>query len=1041
MIERNRFTCRWAGGLLFLLAVCFLPALSNAQDQGFTGTVTDSLSGDPLPGVSVTIKGTSVAVSTDLDGKFELPAEQSTATLVVSFLGYLTKEAPAESGSPVNIAIAQDVASLDQVVVIGYGTQRAQDVTGSVSPIKMANLEGQVVTGVDQALSGQLAGVQVSSSNGIPGGGPQIKVRGIGAVGAGSQPLYVIDGFAIPSSSSQISNPMNSINPNDIESITVLKDASATAIYGSRGANGVVVINTKRGAAGKALVQVSASTGIQAIPRKGRPDLMNAQEFAQFRKEAIGDQIRFEENREPTLDDIPEAYRNPEQLGEGTNWFDEVTESAPVSEVNVSVSGGSETFRSYVSAGYLSQEGVMLNTGYERFSARANLNATISDKISLGASIAPTFSTKKGGARGEGRAEAFGIASPVAPARLPDGSLNPYIESPGTFGLPNPIMLLTEVTDNTKTTRLLMNVFGEYNILENLQFKTTFNVDWEQYAYEYFKPSHVGAENTPPPSIPSSIYRRGGYTNWLNENTLTYKYASDNGHSFTGLVGYTVQQQKTEVLGVGGANYPDNDIRPINGAATITNNGTDKNEWALISYLARVNYSYKDKYIATATIRSDGSSRFGPENRWGTFPSFAVAWRMSEENFMENANSISDLKLRASYGFSGNFNIGNYSYMSNIGTGDYVLNGTLVGGRLMSTLGNSFLGWEKMRELNIGVDLGLFNDRVYLTADFYKRNTEDLLLDVEIPESSGFGTVLENRGDVQNTGVELAINSQNIAKEDFSWSTNFNISFNKNKVLGLGRSNAPIYSGESSEGNPTNISVVGQPLAMLYGYMYDGIYQNWDEVNAGPAFPGAVPGNMRFVDIDGDGVINPRLDFTVIGDPYPDFTWGLTNTLNYRNFDLRIMAVGSVGAEMIHATNDYMGNLDGVFNVRKDIAERWRSEQDPGSGLVPTTNGSGRGRVMYRDVHSLTVEKTDYAWIKNFTLGYTLPNGIGGEKGISNARIYLNIQNALLITNFSGNPEGTNYLEKGGSGALVPGVDYSNYPIPRTFSLGVNLTF
>ncbi|HYH55954.1 MAG TPA: SusC/RagA family TonB-linked outer membrane protein, partial [Anseongella sp.] len=504
-----------------------------------------------------------------------------------------------------------------------------------------------------------------------------------------------------------------------------------------------------------------------------------------------------------------------------------------------------------------------------------------------------------------------------------------------------------------------------------------------------------------PPSIPNSVYRRGGYTNWLNENTLTYKYAGENGHSFTGLAGYTVQQQKTEVLGVNGNNYPDNDITPINGAATITNNGTDKNEWALISYLARANYSFKDKYIVTATIRSDGSSRFGPDNRWGTFPSFAAAWRLSEESFMKGWASVTDMKLRASYGFSGNFNIGNYSYMSNIGTSDYVLNGSLVGGRTMNSLGNPVLGWEKMRELNIGLDLGLFNDRVYLIADFYKRNTEDLLLNVEIPQSSGFGTVLENRGDVQNTGFELAVSSQNIAKPDFSWSTNFNISFNRNKVLALGRSNAPIYSGNSSEGNPTNISVVGQPLAMLYGYMYDGIYQNWEEVEAGPAFPGAVPGNMRFKDIDGDGVINPRLDFTVIGNPYPDFTWGLTNNLSYRNFDLRLLVVGSVGAEMIHATNDYNGNIDGVFNVRKDIADRWRSEDNPGSGLVPTTNGSGRGRVMYRDVHSLTVEKTDYAWVKNLTLGYTLPGGIGGENGVQNARIFLNVQNALLLTSFS----------------------------------------
>ncbi|MGN6510816.1 MAG: SusC/RagA family TonB-linked outer membrane protein, partial [Chitinophaga sp.] len=322
-------------------------------------------------------------------------------------------------------------------------------------------------------------------------------------------------------------------------------------------------------------------------------------------------------------------------------------------------------------------------------------------------------------------------------------------------------------------------------------------------------------------------------------------------------------------------------------------------------------------------------------------------------------------------------------------------------------------------------------------ADLYKRNTEDLLLQVEIPQSSGFGTVTENSGDLENKGLELGINSLNVKTQQFAWSTNFNIAFNRNKVLKLGRNNDPIYSGNSSEGNPTNFTMVGKPLAMLFGYVFDGIYQNQGEVEKGPAFPGAIPGNIRFKDINGDGQITPRQDFDIIGNPYPDFTWGITNMLNYGRFDLRVLVVGSMGADRLHATNDYNGNIDGVFNVRREVKDRWRSESQPGNGRIPTTNGSGRGRVMYRDVSSLTVEKNNYAWVKNITLGYSIP-----KKGfLSSARVYASVQNAILFTKYSGNPEVSNYIGKGGSGALVPGVDYSNYPVPRVFIIGTNLSF
>ncbi|MCL4638637.1 MAG: TonB-dependent receptor [Olivibacter sp.] len=1011
--------------------------LLQQQEHTVSGTVTDS-SGMPIPSVSVLIKGSTKGTSTNTDGVYQIKVNPGQA-LVFRAIGFQEKEMQVGEEARIDVVLDASFEGLEEVVVVGYGSQQRRDVTGSVAPISMENVRGQAISSPDQALTGQVSGVNVSTSNGTPGGGPRIQVRGIGAIGAGSEPLYVIDGFPIPSSSGQQSNPMSALNPQDIASMTVLKDASATAIYGSRGANGVIIITTKQGSSGKPNIQLSASTGLQEVPQTGRPDLMNGQEFAQWRKEAIMDKIRFEEGREPTLEDVPEIYRNPELIGEGTNWFDEVTRVAPMTDLNLSVSGGTEKIKTYISAGYFNQEGVMLNTGFDRFSLRTNVDANLSDRFKVGLNVSPSLTYTRGGVRGQGRDEGFDIASPIPSVYNPDGSYNAYIQSPGTFGVPNPVMVLNETTNKASRIKLLMNTYAEYSILKNLRFKTTFNVDYEDGNSEYFRPSILGNQNAAPPSVPSGRFIQSKYLNWLNENTLNYDLNTDNGHSLTALVGFSVQSQKNQSADFTGNQFPDDDIETLNAAARITG-GTDKSDWSLISYLARANYAYLDKYLVTATVRSDGSSRFGSNNRWGVFPSLALGWRISNENFLKDVPWLNELKVRASYGFTGNFNIGNYSYMSNIGTNDYVFNGTLASGRVMNTLGNPNLGWEKMRELNTGIDFVGFDNRLTFSVDYYHRNTQDLLLNVEIPESSGFSTVTENRGDVLNQGLELGINSVNIAKDHFSWSTNINVSFNRNKVLALGRSSDPIYSGTSSEGNPTNITKIGSPVGMLFGYVVEGIYQNEADLERYPSFPGAIPGNMRFKDVNGDGQITPVEDFDVIGNPYPDFTWGVTNTLKYKQFDFRVLVVGSVGAEMLRATNFYTGNIDGVFNVRKEIADRWRSPEQPGSGRVPTTNGTGRGRVMFRDTHSYSVEKTDYAWIRNITLGYTLPNGIGKNKFIQQVRLYGTVQNAFLFTGYSGNPEGTNYNRED-TGALVPGIDYSNYPVPRIFTLGANLSF
>ncbi|WPP50057.1 SusC/RagA family TonB-linked outer membrane protein [Catalinimonas niigatensis] len=1008
------------------------------------GSVTDAAGGDPLPGVNVLLKGTARGTVTNAEGKYHLEVGTKDSALVFSSVGYMTQEAAIGAQTILNIALPAGIQSLSEVVVVGYGTQRSEEVTGSVATINMQNVEDIPVAGLDQQLAGQVAGVQISTSNGIPGGGPQVQIRGVGAVGAGSQPLYVIDGFPLSSTSSERFNLMNDIPLEDIASVSILKDASATAIYGSRGANGVIIITTKRGQKEEPRIQMSAYSGLQAVTERGSPDLMNAREFAQFRKEAISDRIRYEEGREPDETDIPEVYRKPEQLGEGTNWFDEMTRIAPIQNIHLSVGGGGEKLSSYFSAGYFRQQGVVLATGYQRFSFRANIDAKLSERLKVGLNLAPTFSLRKravSGGLGRGE-EGFGeglVASPIPPVYHEDGSYNVMISSPGTFEYPNPVMVLKEVEDNTSRVRTLISTFAEYTILDHLTFKSTFNVDWQNEKQEYFHPSIVGYRFQTPPTVPTARYVSHTFLNWLNENTLTYQNKFGDGHTLNGLLGYTVQKQTLELGNFTGYDFPDDEVRTFNAAGRITGS-TVEEEWALLSFLARVNYSFEDKYLFTATVRRDGSSRFGSNNRWGTFPSLAVGWRLSDEYFLKNTDWLSDLKLRVSYGLSGNFDIGNYTYFSQLTSSDYVFNENLAGGRIMSTLGNPNLGWEKTKEIDIGFDLGLLNNRIYLSADYYKRNTKDLLLHVEVPTSSGYGKVTENRGEVQNQGLELTLASRNLVGRALTWTSNFNIAFNKNKVLALGRNAAPILSGETGEKSPTHITVVGQPLAMFYGYVYDGIYQNEEEVRAGPAFAGVVPGNLRFKDIDGDGQITAVKDFDIIGNPYPDFIFGFTHLLTFRSFDLKIIMTGSVGGARIRAYNEYLNNIDGVFNVKREVMDRWRSPDDTGNGLVPTTNGSGRARVMFRDISSLWVEDNSHLNVKNITLGYALPNDIA-DGVFSNFKLYVSVQNALLFTNYKGNPEVTNYGERAGGGALVPGLDYSPYPVPRIYILGVKLNF
>jgi TonB-linked SusC/RagA family outer membrane protein len=888
-----------------------------------------------------------------------------------------------------------------------------------------------------------IPGVQISTTTGTPGGGTSIKIRGSGSIGAGDNPLFVVDGYPISNTSGQVSNPLNVINPNDIESVTVLKDASSTAIYGSRGSNGVIVITTKQGARGIPAVSVSAYTGIQRVPQKGRPNMLSGSEFAQFRKDMIVDEFASR-GQVATDNDIPVEFRNPSQYGAGTNWYDEIIHSAPQTSVDASISGGNENSKYAFSLGYLNQEGTLRYTGFERYAIRMNTESKLGKKLRVGLSMAPTYSAQNLNSFESDFVDVLSRSlwlSPLVPAYDANGNRTPYVLSPNMYAGPNPLNSLEFAGTKSKNFRGLGTAFAELEIIEGLKAKYSFNVDYINGSSFVFNPSFVGGVNAPPPVVPNSSTNKTSSFNWLSEVLLSYDKSFGKDHKLNAVIGYSAQQERAESLNLFADNYPDDKIQTINAAAIISTYGEDVQKWSIISYLARLNYSFKDKYLFTATVRTDGSSRFGSNNRYGTFPSGAVAWRVSQEDFMKPLTWVSDLKLRATYGLSGNFNIGNYTYLTNIGSSNYAFGGALASGRVPTSLNNADLTWEESSQMDLGIDLGILKDRVYFNLDYYRRITKGMLYNSEIPLSSGYSNAIINSGKIENTGFELGLTSKNF-EGDFSWTTSANIAFNRNKVLALNEKNDPIFSGRSGEGSYQHITQVGRPVGEFYGYILDGIYRNQADLDNSPKHVTSVVGSIKYRDVDGNGIIEPVKDFAVIGSPQPDFTWGLTNNFGYKGFDLNILLVGSQGGQILKTANQYLLNIDGIFNVDRKVLNRWRSEANPGDGMTPTTNGS---RVIYRDINSSWVEDASFMRIQNITLGYRISEKwLEKSKVFKGARLYTSVQNLATFTKYSGsNPEVSRNTISGNavSSALVPGEDFTNYPLPRTFILGVNFTF
>tara|TARA_R110002050_G_scaffold295966_1_gene455423 strand:- start:5049 stop:8420 length:3372 start_codon:yes stop_codon:yes gene_type:complete len=992
-------------------------------DVTVSGTVVDS-NGQPIPGVTVSVPGTSIGTATDLDGKYSISVPEGT-TLVFSFIGFESQSKAVGDQSIINITLTEDMSSLDEVVVIGYGTQKQREVTGSIAILEAGQLEDQPVGQFAQKLHGRIPGVQINQASGTPGGGMAIRIRGASSINAGNAPLYVVDGFPIV-------GDINNINPNEIETFSVLKGASAASLYGSRAANGVVLITTKRAKKGETTIQFSASYGINQIPQQGRSEFMDAKEFLQFQKEIYEDKIKYE----GYTGGIPELYQNPEQYnGKSTDWSEVILRDGSVASYNLNIASGKDNFSTSTTAGYFKEEGAVLNTDFERFSLRSNNEYQFNENFRIGVNLAPTFQRSQNfNTDGHSGSAIVMAASSTPPIFSPfdtneDGTLVDSYSGPGIFTQPNWYRNLMESTNRIKSTRLLTNAFAELNFMENFTFKSSISLDILGSNRRLFQPSTYGVSGNAPTNRARAEYATEFYYSWLTENTLNYNRTIDVDHNIDALVGYSAQKFSQENTILTGIDFPDDDVQWID-AAAIKNGSSNVGEWSLLSLFSRVNYNYKGKYLLSASIRRDGSSRFGGENQWGSFPAASAGWIISDEPFLSNSTTFSYLKLRAEYGYAGNFNIGNYRQFGNISSTNYVIGNSIAQGRSPVSIGNSLLTWETTRGMDIGLDISFLGDRIYTTFDYYNKTTDNMLYQVDIPYAAGFPNIQSNIGEINIWGYEFSIGHK-LLTENFKWNTDFNISFNRNKVIQLGTNNTPI-GGIGEQGFSSYWKTeVGRQMPLFYGYVFDGIYMTQEEFDSSAKHITSAVGTTKMKDLNDDGIINSE-DKTFLGNPNPKFTFGFNNSFNYKKFDLNIVMSGAYGGE-IFAFRGWNTLLDGNFNVITEVKDRWRSEENPGAGFHASTRS---GTTAFgRFTSSKWIHDASYLTVKNLTFGYTLPNI---KNYFTKARVYVSVQQALVITNYPyGNPEAS----LRGLSSLELGFDGTAYPVPRTIALGLNLNF
>lgn len=1000
-------TVAYKTALLFLLCLFLLPVLGRTQGIHFSGKVVSKTDNKLLASVSVQVKGKATGTTTDESGAFSLTVTAGD-TLVFSYVGYEPVEMPVRSSGAVTIELQPVAAALDDVVVVGYGTQRRKDLTGSVGSINTKELKSLPVPNIGEAMQGRAAGVQVVSS-GAPGSNVTIRIRGTGTIN-NSDPLLVVDG--VPTDL-----PLNAFSPDDIASMEILKDASSAAIYGSRGANGVVLITTKRGMNGRNTLELKTFAGVQQATSLVK--MLDASQFAALHNEMMANNGQAQNP----------AFANPASLGAGTDWLDALFRSAPMQSYSLAYSGGTAKSTYYVSGNVFNQQGIVINNRYRRYTVQFNSDSRVFDWLRFGNNLTLSHDSKSSGSYDIRNAMS---ALPTQPIYNPDGSYAGPVGQPSWVGdVANPVGKATLNSNSTKGYNILGNIFAELTLLRGLKFKTTGGVQASFWDSRNWAPKYDWKPIPQPNSYLAEAYSKS--LTWLWDNYFTYETRFAD-HSLSLMAGTSAQTSRYDGMNGSIQQFASDVTQQLNNGTLLPTVGGTANEWALLSLMGRVNYSYNNKYLLTATVRRDGSSRFGKDNRYGTFPSASAAWRISQEEFFRS-NVINDLKLRVGYGVTGNQNIGNYSFASVLQTVQYNFNGQAVTAIVPLMIPNPTVKWERVEQSNFGVDAALFNSRINVSLDAYIKNTNGMLVPMSVPISSGYSDIVVpsiNLGKVQNRGIELTITSQN-SRGAFEWNTSFNISYNQNKIIRL-NDTIPMYTG--SIGLNQNLSIQhpgGYPINEFYGFVTNGLFQTQQDVDDyAVQVPGSdpnnrtSPGDIRFRDLNNDGRIDDN-DRTFLGNPNPSFIFAMNNSFAWKGFDLSIFLQGIAGNKIYNANRIYQEGMAVAMNQTTAVLDRWT-----GAG---TSNNMPR--AVFNDPNKNTrvsdrfIENGSYLRIKNVTLGYTLPSHLAAKAKMSMLRVYFSAQNLATFTKYTGfDPEVT-----------VNGIDLNVYPVTRTLSAGINITF
>jgi len=1005
---------------LILMMLLLLNVALFAQDgYNLTGKVSDT-DNIPLIGVNIVVVNTSTGTTTDIDGNYQLKVK-SGDVLEFSYTGYTTQSITLSGQKELNITMAGNDALLDEVVVVGYGSRKKSDITGAVSSVNSEELTAFPVLDAAQALQGRAAGVVVQSNNGGEPGAPiNIKIRGNTSISANSSPLIVVDGFVgamMP-------------QPNDIESMEILKDASATAIYGSRGSNGVVLVTTKKGKNGKLSVELNSTFSVQNTTNK--LDLLNANEFANYQNQVRANQG----NTTP----YPQGAAD-------TDWQDQIYRAGNTQNHQLSIAGGSDKVNFYASGNFFNQKGIVVNSGFERATFLTNLDAQVSDKLKLGVNLFGSRGTKDGvttqsdGSVTVGNDDVISLAmrfAPDKPIRNEDGSFT----TNDAIGdeLDNPFAVATERVDETISDNFRANVYANYEIIKNLTFKTTFGLSSESETRGVYQPSTLKI-------TASAVGGRARVTNAkrttiLSENYLTYNTEVGRGN-LTLLAGYSYQKNDTKAFAAAGTGFLSDafSYHALGTATGLLQPASSLSEVEIQSQFGRLNYDFDNKYLITATVRRDGASNFAANNKYAIFPSAALGWKISNEDFLRDNETISSLKVRLSYGATGNPSISPYQSLARFASLYASRNGATVFAITPDQPANPDLKWETSYQTNFGIDLGLIDNRVNLSLDYYNIDTKDLILGNNgIPEYFGFQNdeILTNLGEINNRGFEISLNTKNVVKGDFRWSTDFNISFNKNEVVAL-INNADLFGDAAPNYFATDRSYVlrvGEEVGLFWGFEYAGVYQGGDAPAGTQTFAGGVAGDPLFTDIDGNGEITAD-DRTIIGNPNPDFTFGINNSFSYKNFDLGIFFQGSQGGDIFNMTNVQLNNGD-ANTTREYFSNAWTSSNT-------TTDQPRVGNNSNREISSRFVEDGSYIRLKNIALGYNFPSDITDKLNIGNARLSISAQNLLTITSYSGLDPEVNYVadqaSNNFSGNTAQGFDFGNYPTVRSVNFSLNVKF